>query len=57
MINHVFAWRKDRRRALYGIAFPASIPLREDDNRAPLKLQEDGTYDQLFARWYGKIFD
>lgn len=57
MINHVFAWRKDRRRALYSIAFPASIPLREDDNRAPLKLQEDGTYDQLFARWYGKIFD
>jgi hypothetical protein len=38
MINHVFAWRKDRRRALYGIAFPASIPLREDDNRAPLKF-------------------
>lgn len=41
----------------YGIAFPEGSPLREDINRALLRLVENGTYDQIYARWYGGVFD
>ncbi|MDA1315499.1 MAG: transporter substrate-binding domain-containing protein [Acidobacteria bacterium] len=37
----------------YGIAFPEGSPLREDVNRALLKVQEDGTYDKLYSKWFG----
>ena len=38
----------------YGIAFPADSPLREEINRALLQLREDGTYDQIYAKWFGE---
>ena len=38
----------------YGIALPAGSPLREDVNRALLALQADGTYAQLYVRWFGE---
>ena len=37
----------------YGIAFGSGSPLREEINRALLQLREDGTYDSLYARWFG----
>jgi ABC-type amino acid transport substrate-binding protein len=37
----------------YGIAVPTGGPLREEINRALLKLQEDGTYDDIYTRWFG----
>jgi polar amino acid transport system substrate-binding protein len=41
----------------YGIAFPAGSPLREEINRALLRLIEDGTYDRIYAKWYGLVFN
>ena len=38
----------------YGIAFPSGSPLREEVNRALLQLREDGTYDQIYAKWFGR---
>ncbi len=44
----------------YGIAFPQGSPLREQVNRALLKLREKhrGTsaYDIIYRRWFGKSF-
>jgi polar amino acid transport system substrate-binding protein len=37
----------------YGIAFPDGSPLREDVNRALLEVQENGTYDKLYTKWFG----
>ena len=37
----------------YGIALPSGSPLREPINQAILRLQEDGTYQQLYTRWFG----
>jgi ABC-type amino acid transport substrate-binding protein len=37
----------------YGIAFGSGSPLREEINRALLQLREDGTYDSLYAQWFG----
>jgi polar amino acid transport system substrate-binding protein len=37
----------------YGIALPTGSPYREPINRATLKLLEDGTYQQLYTRWFG----
>ena len=37
----------------YGIAFPEGSPLREEVNRALLRLREDGTYDRLHSEWFG----
>ena len=37
----------------YGIAFQEGSPLREEINRALLRLREDGTYDRLYAEWFG----
>lgn len=38
----------------YGIAFPQGSELREDVTRTILKFKEDGTYDKLFTKWFGK---
>lgn len=37
----------------YGIALPTGSPLREEINRALLRLIEDGTYDDIYTRWFG----
>jgi ABC-type amino acid transport substrate-binding protein len=39
----------------YGMAFPHGSPLREEVNRALLTLLENGTYDQIYTKWYGSI--
>lgn len=40
-------------RENYGIAFPTGSPLVEDVNQALLALREDGTYDELYRKWFG----
>jgi polar amino acid transport system substrate-binding protein len=40
-------------RENYGIAFPSGSPLVEDVNQALLNLREDGTYDQIYRKWFG----
>jgi polar amino acid transport system substrate-binding protein len=37
----------------YGIAFPSESRLREAINRVLLELREDGTYEEIYARWFG----
>ena len=41
-------------RENYGIVFPSGSPLVEDVNRVLLTLREDGTYDDLMRKWFGK---
>jgi polar amino acid transport system substrate-binding protein len=41
------------RKESYGIVFPNKSPLRKRVNEALLKLKENGTYDQLYAKWFG----
>jgi polar amino acid transport system substrate-binding protein len=41
------------RKENYGIAFPSNSPFRKPVNEALLKLQENGTYDQLHRKWFG----
>ncbi|MCV6585683.1 MAG: transporter substrate-binding domain-containing protein [Marinibacterium sp.] len=41
-------------RENYGIAFPSGSPLVEEVNRALLRLREDGTYDDIYRRWFGR---
>jgi polar amino acid transport system substrate-binding protein len=41
------------RKENYGIAFPADSPYRKPVNEALLKLKENGTYDQLYKKWFG----
>jgi polar amino acid transport system substrate-binding protein len=36
----------------YGIVFPRGSELRKRVNEALLKMREDGTYDELYARWF-----
>ncbi len=38
----------------YGIAFPLGSDLGHKVNRALLRLSEDGTYDPIAERWFGK---
>ncbi|MAS36905.1 MAG: amino acid ABC transporter substrate-binding protein [Anaerolineaceae bacterium] len=38
----------------YGIALPEGSPHRETINRAILSLLEDGTYQQIYNRWFGQ---
>jgi polar amino acid transport system substrate-binding protein len=38
----------------YGIVFPAASPLRKLVNEALLAMREDGTYDQIYNKWFGK---
>jgi polar amino acid transport system substrate-binding protein len=40
------------RKENYGIAFPSNSPYRKPVNEALLKLKENGTYDQLYKRWF-----
>lgn len=39
----------------YGIAFPTGSPERESVNRVLLSIAEDGTYDQIYRRWFGSL--
>jgi polar amino acid transport system substrate-binding protein len=41
------------RKESYGIVFPSESRLRKPVNEALLKLKENGTYDQLYRRWFG----
>lgn len=41
------------RKENYGIAFPDKSPLRKRVNEALLNLKENGTYDSLYAKWFG----
>ena len=41
------------RKENYGIAFPANSRHRKPVNEALLKLKENGTYDQLYSKWFG----
>ncbi|UWQ32930.1 transporter substrate-binding domain-containing protein [Leisingera sp. M527] len=40
-------------RENYGLVFPAGSPLVEDANRVLLAMQEDGSYDALYRKWFG----
>ena len=37
----------------YGIALPTGSPLRKPINEALLKLKQDGTYEELYNKWFG----
>ena len=41
------------RKENYGIAFPPNSPYRKPVNEALLKIKENGTYDQLYGKWFG----
>jgi len=41
------------RKESYGIVFPPDSPYRKPVNEALLKLKENGTYDQLYKKWFG----
>jgi polar amino acid transport system substrate-binding protein len=41
------------RKENYGVAFPDKSPLRKRVNEVLLKLKENGTYDQLYIKWFG----
>jgi polar amino acid transport system substrate-binding protein len=38
----------------YGIAFPLDSPLRENVNRALLRIKESGRYTEIYDRWFGQ---
>ncbi len=40
-------------RENYGIVFPTGSPLVEEVNQALLALREDGTYDEIYRKWFG----
>jgi polar amino acid transport system substrate-binding protein len=40
-------------RENYGIALPTGSPLRKKINETLLDITEDGTYDQLYAKYFG----
>lgn len=39
----------------YGIALPTGSELREPINETLLEIQEDGTYDALYTKWFGSL--
>ena len=41
-------------RQSYGIALKTNSPYREQINLALLKLEENGTYDEIYRKWFGK---
>lgn len=43
------------RRENYGILFPTGSSLVEDVNRALLALRENGTYDEIYRKWFGRV--
>jgi len=40
------------RKENYGIVFPANSPYRKPINQALLTLQENGTYQELYQKWF-----
>lgn len=38
----------------YGIAFPAGSELREEVNAALAEMKEDGTYGDIYEKWFGE---
>ena len=40
--------------ATVGFTFPLNSPLRRSVNSAILKLRENGTYQELYSKWFGK---
>jgi len=38
----------------YGIAFPSGSPMIEPINQALLELREDGTYSEIYHKWFGE---
>lgn len=38
----------------YGLGLPPASPLREELNAAILRIREDGTLDDILARWFGR---
>lgn len=43
----------DVKAAFYGIGFQQGSELRDKANVALLEMQEDGTYDKLYMKWFG----
>jgi polar amino acid transport system substrate-binding protein len=41
------------RKEDYGIVFPSGSRWRKPVNNALLRLKEDGTYDQIYDKWFG----
>jgi polar amino acid transport system substrate-binding protein len=41
------------RKESYGILFPSESPHRKPVNEALLRLRENGTYDRIYAKWFG----
>jgi polar amino acid transport system substrate-binding protein len=39
----------------YGFAVPTGNPIRKQINEGLLNLVEDGTYDQIYQKWFGTI--
>jgi polar amino acid transport system substrate-binding protein len=49
LVGHPF------RRESYGIVFPRESRLRKPINEVLLTLHEDGTYQQLYGKWFGQL--
>jgi len=43
------------RKENYGILFPSGSQLRKPVNEVLLRLRENGTYDRLYAKWFGEV--
>ena len=41
-------------RQSYGIALKTNSPYRESINQALLEIVENGTYDEIYQKWFGK---
>lgn len=41
------------RKEDYGIVFAEDDPLRKKVDSALLKLRENGTYEQIYEKWFG----
>lgn len=39
----------------YGIALPTGSPWRETINTVLLELRQDGTYDEIYSKWFGAV--
>jgi ABC-type amino acid transport substrate-binding protein len=42
------------KRETYGIALPTGSSLREPINNELLRLRQNGTYDQIYQKWFGQ---
>ena len=43
-------------RENYGIALPTGSPLAEPINQSLLRLRENGTYERIYRKWFGKNY-